>query len=57
MCGGLLVEAVKHFQARHGLEPDGRIGKATLKQMNTPLHYPGASRTVMFHERARLAAA
>src|SRR6202022_1979777 len=37
--GGLLVEAVKHFQARHGLEPDGRIGKTTLKQLNTPLSY------------------
>ncbi len=32
-----LLEAVKHFQARHGLEPDGRIGKATLEQLNTPL--------------------
>ena len=36
---GPLVEAVKHFQARHGLEPDGRIGKATLRQLNTPLSY------------------
>jgi murein L,D-transpeptidase YcbB/YkuD len=34
-----LVEALKHFQARHGLEPDGRIGKATLAQLNTPLSY------------------
>ncbi|HKE21900.1 MAG TPA: L,D-transpeptidase family protein [Bryobacteraceae bacterium] len=32
-----LVEAVKHFQSRHGLEPDGVIGKATLAQLNTPL--------------------
>ncbi len=32
-----LAEAVKRFQIRHGLEPDGRIGKATLKQMNTPV--------------------
>jgi len=32
-----LPEAVKHFQIRHGLEPDGRIGTATLKQLNTPL--------------------
>jgi murein L,D-transpeptidase YcbB/YkuD len=32
-----LVDAVKRFQTRHGLEPDGRIGKATLQQLNTPL--------------------
>jgi murein L,D-transpeptidase YcbB/YkuD len=35
--GGPLVDAVKHFQTRHGLNPDGRIGKATFAQMNTPL--------------------
>lgn len=34
---GALVDAVKHFQRRHGLDPDGRIGKATRKQLNTPL--------------------
>lgn len=34
---GALVNAVKHFQARHGLEPDGVLGKATLAQINTPL--------------------
>ncbi len=34
---GSLVDAVKHFQARHGLDPDGRLGKATLVQLNTPL--------------------
>jgi murein L,D-transpeptidase YcbB/YkuD len=32
-----MVDAVKHFQQRHGLEPDGRIGTATLEQLNTPL--------------------
>jgi murein L,D-transpeptidase YcbB/YkuD len=32
-----LVDGVKHFQARHGLDPDGRIGKATREQLNTPL--------------------
>jgi len=37
--GGPLVTAVKRFQARHGLEPDGRIGTATLAQMNTPLGF------------------
>lgn len=32
-----LVDAVKHFQARHGLDPDGRIGAATRAQLDTPL--------------------
>jgi murein L,D-transpeptidase YcbB/YkuD len=32
-----LVSAVKRFQERHGLEPDGRIGKGTLAALNTPL--------------------
>jgi L,D-transpeptidase YcbB len=36
---GPLVDAVKHFQARHGLTPDGRLGAQTLKQMNTPLSF------------------
>lgn len=34
---GPLVEAVKHFQLRHGLDPDGRLGKSTLAQLNVPL--------------------
>ena len=34
---GELVSAVKRFQARHGLVPDGSIGSATLEQLNTPL--------------------
>jgi murein L,D-transpeptidase YcbB/YkuD len=34
---GPIVEAMKHFQERHGLEADGRIGKDTLEQLNTPL--------------------
>src|SRR5271156_76823 len=34
-----LVDAVKHFQARHGLTPDGRLGAQTLKQLNTPLSF------------------
>ena len=34
---GALVEAVKKFQSRHGLNPDGRIDKTTLDQLNTPL--------------------
>lgn len=32
-----LVEAVKHFQERHGLIPNGRLDAQTLKQLNTPL--------------------
>jgi murein L,D-transpeptidase YcbB/YkuD len=34
---GNLVNAVEHFQARHGLETDGRIGVRTLRELNTPL--------------------
>jgi murein L,D-transpeptidase YcbB/YkuD len=34
---GPLVDGVKHFQSRHGLNPDGRLGKDTLRQLNTPL--------------------
>jgi len=34
---GQAVDAVKHFQARHGLEPDGLLGKGTIKEINTPL--------------------
>jgi L,D-transpeptidase YcbB len=32
-----LAEAVKRFQVRHGLDADGRLGPATLKQLNVPL--------------------
>lgn len=32
-----LVEAVKRFQARHGLSTDGAVGPATLKAMNIPV--------------------
>jgi murein L,D-transpeptidase YcbB/YkuD len=34
---GALVEAVKLFQSRHGLLPDGRLGKDTIRQLNVPL--------------------
>jgi L,D-transpeptidase YcbB len=34
---GPLVDAVRRFQARHGLEPDGIIGPATLEQLTTPI--------------------
>jgi len=36
---GSVVDAVKHFQARHGLDVDGRIGRTTLEQLNTPLQH------------------
>jgi murein L,D-transpeptidase YcbB/YkuD len=32
-----LQEAVKRFQRRHGLEPDGVIGAAVVAQMNVPV--------------------
>lgn len=34
---GSLVTAVRHFQRRHGLTPDGVLGARTLRQLNTPL--------------------
>jgi len=34
---GPLVGAVKRFQRRHGLTPDGLLGERTLSQLNTPL--------------------
>lgn len=33
---GELVEGVKHFQARHGLEPDGVIGRGSFTELNVP---------------------
>ncbi|MDP9190148.1 MAG: L,D-transpeptidase family protein [Acidobacteriota bacterium] len=33
---GTIVDAVKHFQSRHGLEADGVIGKTTFAQLNVP---------------------
>ncbi len=32
-----LVDAVKHFQTRHGLAADGKLGKETIRQLNVPL--------------------
>jgi murein L,D-transpeptidase YcbB/YkuD len=32
-----LVEGVKHFQARHGLNSDGKLDQETLRQLNVPL--------------------
>jgi murein L,D-transpeptidase YcbB/YkuD len=34
---GALVDAVKRFQSRHGLKPDGRLDGPTLANLNTPL--------------------
>ncbi len=34
---GPLVDAVKRFQRRHGLDADGRLGPATIKQLNVPI--------------------
>jgi L,D-transpeptidase YcbB len=36
---GALVDGVKHFQIRHGLGADGRLGKDTLAALNTPLGF------------------
>lgn len=36
---GVLVAAVKRFQSRHGLDPDGVISTRTFHQLNTPLSF------------------
>jgi L,D-transpeptidase YcbB len=36
---GVVVDAVKHFQNRHGLEPDGVLGKQTIVELNVPLSH------------------
>ena len=33
---GAVVDGIKAFQGRHGLEPDGVIGKATLENLDVP---------------------
>ncbi len=37
--GGGVVDAVKHFQGRHGLATDGVLGAATVSELNKPLAY------------------
>ena len=34
---GALVDAVKHFQQRHGLRPTGELDSETVAEMNVPL--------------------
>ncbi|MEP7354038.1 MAG: L,D-transpeptidase family protein, partial [Acidobacteriota bacterium] len=34
---GALLTAAKKFQERHGLEPDGRLGRATLAELRQPI--------------------
>jgi murein L,D-transpeptidase YcbB/YkuD len=34
---GALVDAVKRFQSRHGLKPNGKLNEQTLANLNTPL--------------------
>jgi L,D-transpeptidase YcbB len=34
---GALVDAVKRFQSRHGLKPNGKLNDQTLANLNTPL--------------------
>lgn len=34
---GLIVEGVQRFQRRHGLEPDGALGKRTLAALQVPM--------------------
>ncbi len=34
---GVVVDAVKRFQQRHGLQPDGVLGKETISDLNVPL--------------------
>lgn len=32
-----LADAVKHYQGRHGLTPDGKLGQPTVDSMNVPM--------------------
>lgn len=32
-----VADAVKHFQVRHGLTPDGKLGATTVRELNVPI--------------------
>jgi murein L,D-transpeptidase YcbB/YkuD len=36
---GALVDGVKLFQDRHGMDADGKLGKETVRQLNVPLTF------------------
>ena len=36
---GALLDAVRRFQARHGLTPDSVLGKETLEELNVPISW------------------
>jgi murein L,D-transpeptidase YcbB/YkuD len=36
---GPVVDAVEHFQGRHGLAPDGVLGAGTVSELNKPIVY------------------
>jgi L,D-transpeptidase YcbB len=36
---GEVVEGVKRFQARHGLDPQGKLGAQTIAELNRPMSY------------------
>lgn len=36
---GVVVDAVKHFQRRHALDPDGVIGPRTMAELSVPLSW------------------
>jgi murein L,D-transpeptidase YcbB/YkuD len=36
---GEIVEAVKSFQQRHGLEAEGKLGQQTIEELNRPLSF------------------
>jgi hypothetical protein len=50
-----LIEAVKHFQARHGLDVDGVVGPASLVAMNVPIEADWKSPCTVLVARAEAA--